>query len=52
MTWLDSGGRGLNVKVIAGRRGGEGIHVDAEVHLVLIVYVNRFALFCIIREHK
>jgi len=29
MIWSDSGGQRLMVKVTAGRRGGEGIHVDA-----------------------
>ena len=29
MIWLHSGGQRSKVKVIAGRRGGEDIHVDA-----------------------
>jgi len=36
MNWLDVGGHRSKFKVTAGRRGGEGIHVDAgEVHLLV-----------------
>jgi len=38
MTWLNSGGQRSKVKITAGRRVGEGFHIDAGgfvVHLLV-----------------
>ena len=43
MTWLDSGGQRAKVKVTAGRRSGEGVHVDAGelpfIYFIIIIII-------------
>ena len=61
MTFLVSGGQRLKVKVTAGHRGGEGIHVNAGVlksHLLIFwffIEVDGYAvfspfLFCVVKK--
>jgi len=44
MTWLDSGGQRSKVKVTAGCRGGEGVHVGIDVHLLFYCFQCLFYL--------